>query len=176
VRWQVQLKILDKAKAILSARGLEPQSVPLKVLVPLLEQASLEDEADDEMVVRWAALLANAAGGGSRVLPSFPAILAQLSSEEARILDYLYQGPEPRFLNEEKIDLLQYDELQLEDRETLDTLLLNLARLDLCSIHSSRESLDKPLSPHFVEATPLGAAFLKACTVPTGAQSGAQEQ
>lgn len=86
-RWRRQLKIAARAQAYLEEQGIPAGEVSLKTLVPLLELSSLEDPDDDDMVDRWAALLANAAGTerGTRVLPSFPRILGELSPEEALI-------------------------------------------------------------------------------------------
>jgi hypothetical protein len=63
--------------------------VPLKTLLPLLEYASLEQE--DDLQEKWAALLANASASGPiLVLPGFSDILKQLSPQEARLLDGIY--------------------------------------------------------------------------------------
>src|SRR4051812_19777659 len=59
-RWKSEIKILRKAREHAEKAGFAPQEVPLKTLAPLLEGGSLEDEDDDEMIDRWAALLANA--------------------------------------------------------------------------------------------------------------------
>jgi hypothetical protein len=93
-RWKVQHWILERAEAFVAARGGRRAYVPLKILVPLLELGSLEDEDDaaaNEMIDRWAALLANAAiaKGGPAVLPAFATILSQLVSQHALILDTL---------------------------------------------------------------------------------------
>ena len=89
-----QLKLAKKATAFLREMGANPRAVPLKTLVPLVELSSLEEEWDDEMVDRWAALLANASLDPKRVPPSFPRILSELSSNEARILQALYEWRE----------------------------------------------------------------------------------
>lgn len=82
----------------LNASGITPHAVSVKVLVPLLDGASLEDEENEEMIDRWAALLAHAAAGApvEMVLPSFPRILAELSPAEAVLLDSLYRDATSR--------------------------------------------------------------------------------
>jgi hypothetical protein len=57
-----------------------------------MEGASLKEEGDDNMADRWAALLVNAAADSSDVPPSFPAILSELTSLEARLLDHVYNN------------------------------------------------------------------------------------
>ena len=64
--------------------------MPIKLLFPLLEGASLEENED--LHTMWAALLANAAATDdtNRVRPGFIASLRQLSPDEALILTYIY--------------------------------------------------------------------------------------
>jgi hypothetical protein len=73
--------------------GISPRAISLKLLVPLLENVSLEDDPDDPaadpeeaeaMHERWAAMLANAAAddAGADVPPSFPIILSELETKE----------------------------------------------------------------------------------------------
>ncbi len=89
-RLQNQIKILTKARSMLEKAGISPTAVPLKTLLPLLENASLEQE--DDLQTKWAALLANASSpaGSLLVLPGFSEILKQLSPQEARLLDGMY--------------------------------------------------------------------------------------
>jgi len=61
----------------------EAQQVPLKILIPIIQNASLEE--DDDLQNRWAALLANNASG-DYVETAFPEILRQLSSADAHLL------------------------------------------------------------------------------------------
>jgi abortive infection alpha-like protein len=158
--------------------------------VPLLEYASLEDEADEEMADRWAALLANAAAGnqfGAEVIPSFPAILAQLSAQEVRILAYLYdrqfRWQTARDLglrsSSEDIDSSRWVGADQERvRELLGETsrkihLGNLQRLGLVRIKDRRE--DHTVAT-LVNRTRLGEAFVAACSPPTGAQARAQSE
>jgi hypothetical protein len=97
-RWKAEILMLEEAREFLDLRGIDPSAVPVKTLLPLLDYAAREDPDDQDMIRRWAALLANAADsrpGASYVLPSFPRILAELSPHEAAILDTLYADPDP---------------------------------------------------------------------------------
>lgn len=74
-------------------RGIDPEEVPVKTLFPLLEKASLEDPADDDMIERWANLLtASADATAGEVPPTFAEILGQLTRGQARLLDGLYDA------------------------------------------------------------------------------------
>jgi hypothetical protein len=100
-RWRYQVKLLMKTRRFLEDQGIEPQAVPLKVLIPLLDYASLEEDDDESMSDRWAALLANAAAGDdgpARVLPGFPRILGELSAQDAALLDRIRGARDSRLL------------------------------------------------------------------------------
>ncbi|MGA2325079.1 MAG: Abi-alpha family protein [Bryobacteraceae bacterium] len=84
LRMKIGLKVMKRAEEMLVNAGIEPRSMPRKIFVPLLEDASLED--DRGLQERWAALLANAATD-SCILPSFPDILRQLSCRDAVFLN-----------------------------------------------------------------------------------------
>jgi len=84
------INITVEAKRRLAKAGVSPKEVPLKIIHPAIEAASLEDEPDLQNL--WANLLANAADPTSTLNISaiFPDILRQLSRVEARYLDRLY--------------------------------------------------------------------------------------
>jgi Abortive infection alpha len=71
--------------------GLEVQPVHRRILIPILEYGSWEEEP--ELRGLWAALLANAASPGpaNKILPAFPEILRQLTPVQASILQWMYE-------------------------------------------------------------------------------------
>jgi hypothetical protein len=70
--------------------GREPQPVEPKILLPLVQAASLE--ADETLVEKWAALLANAADPTqkAKVQPSFVEAVRQLTPADAQLLEFIY--------------------------------------------------------------------------------------
>lgn len=54
-QFRLYIRTMEKLKAL----GVTPQRVPLKLLFPIIENASVEE--DDDLQDRWASLLANAA-------------------------------------------------------------------------------------------------------------------
>lgn len=100
IRWKNSRKILQQASIELEKRGSKPQQIPLKTLIPILEGASLESD-DENLQTKWSNLLVSAASGNS-THPSFSKILSELTSAEAKLLDYLY---------------LQYLELELQEKK-----------------------------------------------------------
>jgi hypothetical protein len=62
--------------------------VAAKILVPALENASLESPSDDEMINKWAQLLSSSAAGHN-VHPRFVRILSELEGRQAKALESL---------------------------------------------------------------------------------------
>jgi hypothetical protein len=89
-RYERQLKCVEKAERMAQEAGFTPQAVPPKILFPLLEGASFEE--DENLHTMWAALLANAASpeNADRVRPGFIAILRQMAPDEAALLNWLH--------------------------------------------------------------------------------------
>jgi hypothetical protein len=95
-----KVEAVKKAQRMLQARGLSTHAVPPRLLLPILEGASIEDEED--LHTKWSALLANAASS-HKVHPSYIEILKQLTPEDARFLDKLYTATNDkkhRYLNQ----------------------------------------------------------------------------
>ncbi|MDO7877833.1 Abi-alpha family protein [Hymenobacter sp. ASUV-10] len=93
-RLQNSINVLKKAQKLAAEAGIDPKQVNLKVLVPLLEGASLED--NPSLTDKWAALLTNAANPAETVgvKPIYTDILRQLMPEDAQILDQLFERTE----------------------------------------------------------------------------------
>jgi predicted transcriptional regulator len=83
------VKMLHKTQRMLEDAGVNPQVVPPRLFLPMLEAASIEN--DEDLHTRWAALLANAASAPDSVHPSYIEVLKQLTPVEARLLDALYK-------------------------------------------------------------------------------------
>jgi hypothetical protein len=164
--------ILKKTKKLLEDNSIEPKAVPLKILVPILNHCSLEE--DDDLASKWAGLLASAAAG-DEVHPSYPKILSELASVEARMLDALYQ----RFMEStsDEQDLCTVKELNDKvelSPEQFTVVVVNLKRLELCDVpaHTGGDPLlytdfSREIPNHFkIRLTSLGTDFVKACCGP----------
>lgn len=95
MRWERQVRYMQRAQDFLRLAGLSAPTrpVPLKLAIPLMQGATLEE--DDDLQDRWAALLVNAANANFKgeVRRSYAAILEQLTPLDARILDVLFAPP-----------------------------------------------------------------------------------
>lgn len=169
-------RTLADADKLLAETGREPQEVPLNIVVPLLEAASLQD--DPTLADLWAALLANAADSAQQapVQPGFTEVLRQLTPLDARVLAHIYkraQVKEEYLLHyelEAVITQRMPSELGITDKQlalSVDTLL----RLRLCAPPTRRWEKGEITGPSAatlqVCPTVFGVAFLAAVTPPT---------
>lgn len=175
MRWERQVRLMLRAEQLLQEAGLTrpTRAIPLKLAVPLLEAASLED--NDFLQDLWARLLVNAANGASHVnlQRAYIAVLEQITPLEAVILQKIYSLPydETRH-NGVKVCKLP-DEVAVgkddgkddslpEPPEDVRLALANLARLGCIVIQKSwgGGELFKKVNP-----TLLGKSFVEACTL-----------
>ena len=169
MRFNNCVNVLIKAQEILKERGINPRPVDPKVIIPLLENASLE--SDESMVDKWAKLLA-AASTDSNITPAFPAILAQLATREANILEWLYDEQQrlcssmDNYVPAEGIVIIRQikDQFGLTQDES-EIIIDNLLRLRLIKTSGIFDTSNPILirSAAEVSFTTLGAAFIRAC-------------
>jgi hypothetical protein len=183
------LATLSEAAEIVEASGLIVHEVPGRVLWPLLEKSSLEE--DQALRRLWARLLATAATseeGG--VTPAFVHILSQLTPLEATILDRATKHIELPLQGYQRVYFTQlFEEVGIEHPQ--DELILdNLFRLRILEISDpvlNTEDVARALSsgwrthinireehPGMPRLTTLGAAFLTACVKPAANQTNAE--
>jgi Abortive infection alpha len=183
-RFKNQVKILQRAENILKKAGRDPGRVSLKTLVPLIEQASLEEEPTIQEM--WAKLIAKAsqssAKAGLHVLCI--EVLGSISSKEAEIISYIwadYQQRHPELLK----SLRKYDQNRVDiyaeslyyrphnlyikievSSEDGDFLLDNLMRLNILRYEVPPVRDGETEFPEHVHLTELGLAVLKECLAP----------
>lgn len=170
-RFNAAIRALQSAKKKIAESGLDAHPIDLKRLIPMLEGASLEE--DDDLVSRWAGLIASAATLGD-TLPAFADILRQLSPEEARMLDFMFDNAaqvlglaEPA-LAVEKANLQKASGLS---QERFIVRIQNLHRLELI-VQLTTGGMEPVRGfrgwGHLghVGLTALGEAFVKACRGP----------
>lgn len=174
-----------KARQYLHDKGVDPRIVPLNILHPLLEFASLED--DGNMQEKWAALLANAADpkNSNDIHSSYIDILKQLTPIEAKLLDTYYSFYIKEEIPWERTGFGHKSEFRLFKRdirgytglssEQFDLIACNLVRLNLlqlpgmidaAAVQSTNGKEKYPLvikTYEFVQLTPLGEGFVKSC-------------
>lgn len=90
-RFKNQIKILEKASEYLKGKGIEPKKLNLKVLAPMVELSSLEE--DETLQNKWSKLISNVLTDDSsiRLEQSAISILNKISSKEALLHDLIYK-------------------------------------------------------------------------------------
>lgn len=116
-RFNNQVRILNKAKAVCEKNNVSIKAIPPKLLCPYLEHASLED--DNELQDKWAILLVNMVDSQQNIQNHvFPYILSQLSRDEFKLLESVLIEKERR-ISELERELSDF----LENRSALETRL-----------------------------------------------------
>lgn len=95
-RFKNQLKIFERAQELLKEKNLNPKQVSLKVLAPLIEYSSYEE--DENLQEKWARITVNILENNEDILfhQNCISILNRISTSEARLLDMLYSEVEQR--------------------------------------------------------------------------------
>jgi len=101
MRWQRQLRLLDRCSDILRERGIVGRLniVSPKLALPIIESASLEE--DDELQDLWANLLTTALDPSFKrtIRSAFIDIIKQLDAVDVRILHFIYDWNEQRLID-----------------------------------------------------------------------------
>ena len=152
LRFKNQINILLKAQKYVAEKKVPLQEIPIKILVPLLENASLEE--NEELQDKWAKMIVNLADSEKNFQNQiFPYLLGQISLEEfegikelllkeaefaiirekyaiARKSDQFLFQPETKKLKDE-VDKIEQGGfvLFLEEFETANLLRLGLIKL-----------------------------------------------
>jgi len=174
-RWERQTRLITKSQELLRTLGLTDfsKAVPLKLAIPLLQAASLED--DDLLQDLWARLLVGAATGTSQaeLMRAHVALLEQISSFEAQLLRVIYELPyesakHAGILTEHLPHAASVrpergeQQKPKEPTEEVCLALSNLSRLNCISVHRSMGG-----GEYFsvVHPTRLGLSLIRACTL-----------
>lgn len=174
MRWERQVRLMKRAEQFLALLGQSApnRAVPMKIAIPLIQGASLEE--DDALQDRWAALLVNAgtASFPGEIRRSYVAILEQLTPLDARILEVVYSLPfeqsqhngvtTSELPSRARIPEEKEQELSLPSEEVV-LSLSNLVRLGCL-----RPQMTWGGGESFARVNPTvaGKSFVEACRVP----------
>lgn len=113
-RFKNQVKMINSAKVYCEKHKINPKKISLKVLSPLLEYSSLEE--DKEMQDKWSILLSNLIDSEQNIENHvFPYILSQLSKDEFFPLEKIYDNRILRSINQTKeLHKFQKEKIQTE--------------------------------------------------------------
>jgi hypothetical protein len=182
-RYGRQLKLLEKAERMAQEAGFTPQAVPPKILFPLLEGASMEE--DEDLHTMWAALLANAASHEhlQKIRPGFIAILRQMAPDESALLNWMYDALESQPIVADSDLMRTYASLGFGPRDEANKQKQIvesqsfLERYLPCRDNLSAQELIRHRSDHVDDTalfslTGLGTTFVRACRPPKRQENG----
>jgi len=168
-RWKNQVKILQKSKQFLEDKKLTASQVPLKILIPLLEKSSLEE--DESLQDRWAKLLSYASSSKEfEYTKSFINILEQLTVLEANILNWMYN--EIKQNSNKNFRINDVAEQMNIDKEKLKIIYDNFSRLGIViqktkgqgiSVGSNLSVVNNIRPNGNFKITSFGISFLETC-------------
>lgn len=175
--WERLTVLLHKVEGRLKSKGITVfRMVPPKIALPLLENATVED--DDELHTLWANLLASGLDAAAEeVHRKYVSILSDLTSQDAKILGALYgewRKPRDRLFRDRTIRYwphdsgeIPYDESAINTLNRLGLIAPQLIQFDtydppqdLSRDNAKQHSVPGDLTE--LEFTPLGEAFCAA--------------
>jgi len=177
-RFKNQIKMLNRAKDYCEKHNIEPKKISLKVLSPLLEYSSLEEE--DIMQDKWSVLLSNLIDSEQNIENHvFPYILSQLSKDEFLSLEKVYDNCILRRLSlTPELDKFRKDNLEKdlhlkEQAENLTNAIDEKKQLlgkswstEIWEIESKKRNVEKEIRNIASEEHKIKHSIIKAEVVP----------
>lgn len=170
-RFKNQIKLLTKTKAICESNGISPKAISPKLLLPLLDYASLED--DEIIQEKWAILLSNLADSDQNIDNHvLPHLLSQISRSEYLFLENVINSYQWSLYERNEIQSVPIGSL----RDITNIEKSNLTRLGLIEqLYRMYEdhNIGRPYGivnasesklKHEFQITAIGVLFVKACT------------
>ena len=135
-RFKNQINILEQANEFVKAKGIDPKSLNLKVLAPMVEYSSLEE--NETLQEKWSKLIANALTEERhvRLEQKCVEILSKISPDEAILLDKVFD-----LVNELRIE--RFDRYRSSKRKPKDINSPN--DINLASIYLSNNKIKEAI-------------------------------
>src|SRR6516225_3784624 len=173
VRFERRVRLADRVRKFLIERGMTgpTRKIPLNIGVPLLENATLEE--DDDLQEVWARLLVNGgdAGSGIELRRAFVSVLAEMTSLDVRSLAQIESAAK---LNAESgsngvwtYELPERAIPYVKPERTRDPspeVAISLGNLERLGCIISSNQTPVRTGYELVNLTPFGRAFIDACT------------
>ena len=176
VRFERRVRLADRVRNFLIERGMTgpTRKIPLSIAVPLLENATLEE--DDDLREIWARLIVNGgdAGSGIELRRAFVSVLAEMTSLDVRNLAQIERAA--KLLNaeigsygvwtyelpERALPFVDGDPVASEDGPSPE-VAISLSNLERLGCIISEKTFNQA-SVLVVNLTPFGRALIDACT------------
>ena len=174
VRFERRVRLAGRVRKVLIEKGMTgpTRKIPLNIAVPLLENATLEE--DDDLLEVWARLLVNGsdAGSGIELRRAFVSVLAEMTSLDVRSLAQIESAAKLNAesgsngvwtyeLPERALPFVDGPDYDSAPSPEVAISLGNLERLG-CIISSNQTPVRTGYE--LVNLTPFGRALIDACT------------
>ena len=180
IRFERQIRVNKRVRRFLADQGMDAptRTISLKVGLPLLDNATLEE--DDELQDVWARLLVNGgdASSGVEIRRAFVSVLAEMTSLDVRNLAAIDQVSPADFsgaslgvwtsqLPDLAMPIFRHEAGVYNQSPTSEVLtsLSNLERLGCIYSGNQFERMNGSSPLRAVGLTPFGRAFVQACTL-----------
>jgi hypothetical protein len=173
VRFERRVRLAGRVRKVLIEKGMTgpTRKIPLNIAVPLLENATLEE--DDDLLEVWARLLVNGsdAGSGIELRRAFVSVLAEMTSLDVRSLAQIESAAK---LNAESgsngvwtYELPERAIPYVKPERTRDPspeVAISLGNLERLGCIISSNQTPVRTGYELVNLTPFGRALIDACT------------
>lgn len=178
-RFKNQIKTLVKAKEICAKNNISTKQISLKLLCPILEYSSLEE--DDYLTDKWAILLSNLVDTEQNFQNHvFPYILSQISKKEFQILENVFDEKDNRlskireelnnyYQNKEKIEIQINNELkQIDQKINSYDHIPGFSSYELTKLYREKSAINSKAYNYKHKEIQLKYLLDKLETIPTG--------
>ena len=180
-RFKNQVRMLNRAQVYCEKHNIEPKKISLKVLAPLLEYSSLEEE--EVMQDKWSILLSNLIDSEQNIENHvFPYILSQLSKDEFFPLENVYDscisrrlsfsGMLDNFISEEKPTKEKELKGKIQDLEKGITIIKETEKKawspELWKLQNEKREIERELKSLDHEEYKIRYSILKSEVIPDG--------
>lgn len=159
-------KAMEEIYERLNHAGIEPKKVPIKTLIPILENISIEE--DETLSDKWSKLLESSIKG-TFIHPSYIDILEKISPNDAKVLDIIFKQSEIKSIKDFSINRLISEvnikgEMSKEDLIESLEILLNKSLINIDGVSKMPNLSLIDLNDIKAQLTTIGKKFMRLVT------------
>jgi hypothetical protein len=159
-------KAMEEIYERLNHAGIEPKKVPIKTLIPILENISIEE--DETLSDKWSKLLESSIQG-TFIHPSYIDILEKISPNDAKVLDIIFKQSEIKSIKDFSINRLISEvnikaEMSKEDLIESLEILLNKSLINIDGVSKMPNLSLIDLNDIKAQLTTIGKKFMRLVT------------
>ncbi|MBD0264156.1 MAG: DUF4393 domain-containing protein [Tolypothrix sp. Co-bin9] len=159
-------KAMEEIYERLNHAGIEPKKVPIKTLIPILENISIEE--DETLSKKWSKLLESSIKG-TFIHPYYIDIFEKISPNDAKVLDIIFKQSEIKSIKDFSINRLISEvnikaEMSKEDLIESLEILLNKSLINIDGVSKMPNLSLIDLNDTTAQLTTIGKNFMRLVT------------